>query len=171
MSKLIYLILAVLGIHSVGFAAAPPKAVVYLFTVPDCPVANAMMPEMVRVAEAFTVLGVAFHLVYVDGDTPLPQAKTHAAAYQWKWAVETDPKHVRVKALGATRTPEVFVVRQDGSTAYHGRINDLYYAPGQRRRSPTQHDLKEALQAILAGRPIAKPHQPATGCIIADFQS
>ena len=154
---------------------APPsfqhgdKASVLIFTTTDCPVANAMQPEIARLHDEFRGKGVAFTLVHVDPDTTAAKAKEHATAYSITVPYVLDPTHALVKRYGATRTPEAYVIRPDGSVAYHGRINDLFHAPGQRRRSPTTHDLREAITAILAGKHVAVETQPAVGCVIADF--
>jgi hypothetical protein len=145
------------------------KASVLIFSTTDCPVANAMLPEIERIQRDFTAMGVAFTLVHVDPDTTEAKAREHAKAYGINFPYVLDPKHELVKRYKATRTPEAFVILPDGSTAYHGRINDLYHAPGQRRRSPSTHDLRDALASVVAGKPVLTPQQPAIGCVIADF--
>jgi hypothetical protein len=145
------------------------KAAVVIFVTPDCPVANALLPEVARLQHDFGSRGVSFALVHVDPSTTPQQALKHAAAFHITCAVLLDPRHQLAIKLGATRTPEAFVVTPDGKTVYHGRINDLYFAPGQRRRSPTSEDLRDALTAIVAGRPPPKSETPAIGCVVADF--
>jgi hypothetical protein len=124
---------------------------------------------MERIHKDFAGKGVAFTLVYIDPDTTEARAREHAKEYGIKMPQTLDPDHKLVKRYKATRTPEAFVLQADGSVAYHGRINDLYHAPGQRRRSPTTHELRDALNAVLSGGPIANAHVPAVGCVIADF--
>ncbi|HUF61098.1 MAG TPA: hypothetical protein VMN36_03405 [Verrucomicrobiales bacterium] len=54
--------------------------------------------------------------------------------------------------------------------AYHGRINDLYAALGSKRQVVTAHDLRRALDAILAGKKqIPPPGGRPVGCYIADL--
>jgi hypothetical protein len=105
----------------------------------------------------------------VDPDTSAATVREHAKSYGISIASVLDPKHELVKRYKATRTPEAFVILPDGSTAYHGRINDLYHAPGQRRRAPTTNDLRDALASVVSGKPVLKNYQPAIGCVIADF--
>ena len=145
------------------------KASVLIFTTTDCPVANAMMPEITRLQKEYAAKGIAFTLVHVDPDTTDALARKHAKDYGVSVPFALDPKHELVKRYKAARTPEAFLILPDGSIPYHGRINDLYYAPGQRRRSPTTHDLRDAMESILSSRPVAKSAQPAVGCVIADF--
>jgi hypothetical protein len=49
---------------------------------------------------------------------------------------------------------------------YRGRIDDRYVDFGKRRPEPMTHDLREALEAILAGRPVARPRTEPIGCDI-----
>lgn len=160
---------------AVPLCAAPPsfqhgdKATVLIFTTTDCPIANAMLPEIARLHREFASRGVAFTLVHADPDTSQAAAWEHAKSYHVGLPFVLDPKHQLVRQFKATRTPEAFVFLPDGSIAYHGRINDLYHAPGQRRRSPSTHDLRDALTAVLESKPVVNPHQPAVGCVIADF--
>jgi hypothetical protein len=147
------------------------RASVLIFTTTDCPISNAMLPEISRLAREFTPQGVSFTLVHVDPDTTMTKAREHAKSYEIRIPLVLDPHHQLVKRYQATRTPEAFVILPEGNTAYHGRINDLYHAPGQRRRAPTSNDLRDALTVVLAGARITKDkaHQPAVGCVIADF--
>lgn len=165
----------VVWILAVPLYATPPafnqgdKASVIIFTTTDCPIANAMLPEITRIEQEFSKKGITFTLVQVDPDTSAAAVREHAQSYGINIPSVLDPKHELVKRYKATRTPEAFVILPDGSTAYHGRINDLYHAPGQRRRSPTTNDLRDALASVVSGKPVLKNHQHAVGCVIADF--
>lgn len=77
----------------------------------------------------------------------------------------TADAHRLAERLGATRTPEVVVLNAQG-IPYRGRIDDQY-APGARRPQPTRNYLADALDALLAGRPIATPRTAPVGCPIA----
>src|SRR5436853_522575 len=48
---------------------------------------------------------------------------------------------------------------------YRGRIDDQYRIGGA-RPSPTRHDLKETLDALLAGKDVALAETPTDGCVI-----
>ena len=68
-------------------------------------------------------------------------------------------------AVKATVTPEAVVL--SGTTQqYRGRIDDLYLNAGQSRRAASRHDLRDALDAVLSGRPVVQPETPAVGCFI-----
>ncbi len=65
-----------------------------------------------------------------------------------------------------TLTPEAVVLGRDGERVYRGRIDDRYVAPGQYRVVPTTHELRDAIEAALDGRPAAVSETRAVGCPI-----
>jgi peroxiredoxin len=65
------------------------------------------------------------------------------------------------RALGSERTPEVFVFDRDRRLVYHGAIDDH-----REEESVTQHYLRDALDAALAGEPPATVDTPAVGCTV-----
>ena len=62
-------------------------------------------------------------------------------------------------------TPEVAVYTSTGRV-YRGRIDDLYVNIGEARREPTRRDLRDALDASIAGRAVAQAETIAVGCFI-----
>ena len=58
----------------------------------------------------------------------------------------------------------------DGKILYQGRINDLYLTPTRRQRAPTTKDLREALDAIKAGKAPSAVSSPAVGCRITGVE-
>jgi hypothetical protein len=73
-----------------------------------------------------------------------------------------DEGHKIADAYGAQKTPEVYVVDPAGKLVYHGRIDDKHDdAAGV--KSP---DLKNALDAILAGKAVSVAETKAFGCSI-----
>ncbi|MFM8468649.1 MAG: redoxin domain-containing protein [Limisphaerales bacterium] len=147
-------------------SAPDRKATVIIFTLPDCPIANAFAPEINRLAADYSARGVAFYLAHVDRELSAADARKHAADYGYRFPVLLDSQHALVSALGATKTPQAFLLGPDGKTLYHGRINNLFADYGTRRQAVTQHDLRDALGAVLAGKPIARPFTEAIGCHI-----
>jgi hypothetical protein len=63
--------------------------------------------------------------------------------------------------FGALRTPEVFVIGKENVILYHGRIDDSKDAA-----EVTSHDLKNALNEILAGKEVSVKTTKSFGCTI-----
>jgi peroxiredoxin len=130
----------------------------------DCPVSNGYAPAMNRLCASYT--NFAFYIVQVDPDLNVAAAKEHARQYGLRPPVLLDPQHRLVKQVGATVTPQAIVVAKDGQVLYRGRIDNRYSAVGKKSEVATQHDLRDALDAIAAGRPPKQKETKAFGCVI-----
>ena len=147
------------------------KALVFLFVGTECPISNRYAPEMRRLREAFGPQGVSFRIVYAERAATVEAIRRHLTEYGLGDAALRDPEHALVRAAQARVTPEAAIFLPGPSGArlvYHGRIDDRYLAVGRERRAPTTHDLENALEAILAGRPLPHEGAPAVGCFLAD---
>ena len=65
------------------------------------------------------------------------------------------------RALGAERTPEVFLFDGERRLAYHGAIDD-----NRDETAVTTHYLRDALDAVLAGKTPAVADTPPVGCTV-----
>jgi hypothetical protein len=77
-----------------------------------------------------------------------------------------DPRQTLVKMTGATTIPSAAVLSSDGTLLYLGRIDNRVEDFNIRRQEPSKFDLREALDAVLAGKPVAHPWTKAFGCAI-----
>ncbi len=141
-----------------------------VFVTVDCPIANGYAPTIQGLRRQFGPRPVRFFLVHVDPDVDSATAAAHAAEYGHEGPILRDPDHVLVRATGAGVTPEAAVVGASGEVLYCGRIDNWYADFGSKRPQPSQHDLRDALQAALAGQPIARDRVPAIGCYIDDLR-
>jgi hypothetical protein len=75
-----------------------------------------------------------------------------------------------VKKTQVKVTPEVAVFNLKRELVYRGRINNLYQDFGRARRSPTTHELADAIEAASKG--VAPPIAAVdgVGCFISDLQ-
>ena len=67
--------------------------------------------------------------------------------------------------FGATRTAEVFVLDRQRTVRYHGEIDDRY-GYTYKRGEPTRRELGEALDELLAGKPVTVAETTPRGCLI-----
>src|SRR5262245_22500653 len=146
------------------------KARVVVFTRSDCPISNRFAPEVRKLFDDFHSKGVDFFLIYVDPKEKPQVIREHLRAYEYQCAGLRDPEHKLVAQTGATVTPEAAVFDGKWQMTYRGRINDQYEDVGESRASSTKHDLREAIEATLDGRPIAEPITKAVGCYIGDLK-
>ena len=142
------------------------KATVLFFLLPDCPISNAYAPEIKRISTHYALSNVASYVVYVSPDFSAAEAKKHATDYGFDIPVLRDLSFELVEQTGVTIAPEVAVVSPEGKCLYRGRIDNLYAALGKRRIKATQHDLRDALDAILKGIPVPQETTKSIGCYI-----
>ncbi|HYO92076.1 MAG TPA: hypothetical protein VEQ40_10585, partial [Pyrinomonadaceae bacterium] len=63
--------------------------------------------------------------------------------------------------LGAEKTPEAYVLDSSNKIVYRGRIDNA-----RNPSSVTASELRDAVDAVLSGKPVAKSSVPAFGCSI-----
>jgi thiol-disulfide isomerase/thioredoxin len=141
------------------------KAVVLIFLSPFCPTANALTPEINRIASEYADR-FAFYIIEADVEISATDAKKHAETLEIKAPVLLDPKQEMARLTKAKTTPEAVVLGSEGKTLYQGRINDLYATQTKKLKEPTSHDLRGALDAIAKEKPVLSPSTKAIGCSI-----
>ena len=87
------------------------------------------------------------------------QARSTAQGFTFDYLYD-EPQSV-ARALGAERTPEVFVFGRDRRLAYHGAIDD-----NRDETAVGHHYLRDALDAVLSGQQPAISETPAVGCTV-----
>jgi peroxiredoxin len=142
------------------------KAILLFFVTTDCPVANSYVPEMNRIRETYAPRGVEVFAVQADVTAPEAEVARYAKEYRYGFPLLLDPKQVLVQVSGATITPQAAVLSPDGRVLYLGRIDNRVADFGKQRPQATQQDLREALDAALAGRAVAHPFTKSIGCAI-----
>jgi thiol-disulfide isomerase/thioredoxin len=142
------------------------RAIVLLFIATDCPLSNRYVPEMNRIANSYASRGIAFYAVQGDASVPDADVKKHVKDFAYGFPYLLDPAESLAAFTGATTTPEAAVLSSRGELLYLGRIDNRLQNFGQERQQVTEFDLRESLDAILAGKPVPHPHTRALGCAI-----
>jgi peroxiredoxin len=142
------------------------KAIVVFFTTTDCPLSNNEVPEMNRTRRDYEAKGVAFYAVQADTTIADADVAQHTKDYQFSFPVLFDPHQILVKMTAATTIPSAAVLTPDGTLLYLGRIDNRVEDFNIRRSEPTKFDLREALDAVLARKPVPHPRTSAFGCAI-----
>ena len=150
--------------------ASHAAVTVLLFVRTDCPITNRYAPELQRLAQEFKTRSVAFWLVYPDPDEAPQHIEDHIRAFGFPGQVLRDPHHELVREAHATVAPEAAVFDSHRKLAYHGRIDDRYVEIGKTRPAAQEHDLEDAISAVLAGKTVAHPETRAVGCSLADVE-
>jgi len=137
------------------------KATVVMFISTRCPISNAYNGRMTTLAKKYAAQGVSF--VGIDSDQNEPKAEVASFTKQqgFPFPVLVDPGNKVSDAYSAHVTPETYVIDSKGVLVYHGRIDN-----DQDLSSAKTHELADALDATLAGQPVAKSQTKAFGCSI-----
>lgn len=144
---------------------ADKQAVVLLFTGTACPIANAYVPVLNQLSGDYADQNVAVMAINsVPGDTQ-EKIAAHAKEYAITFPVLIDEQQTALSILGARRMAEVFLLDRRQTVRYHGRIDDRF-GYDYKRAEPSRHDLRAALDELLAGKPVSVPETDAAGCLI-----
>ena len=153
------------GVHSPDEWAGQ-KAVLLFFVTTDCPVANSYVPEMNRIRDAYAQRAVAVYAVQAETTVAETAVANYAREYRYGFPLLLDPRQELVKLAGATVTPQAAVLSPEGKVLYLGRIDNRVEDFGKQRPQATHSDLREALDAVLDGKPVPHPTTKSIGCAI-----
>ena len=155
------------------FAAA--KVLCLIFTSNHCPESVAARPRIQRLQDDFKDRGVA--LVAINTNNPAglrPDELGHSPygdsfeemkpfASEGKWTLPylyDGEDHALGRACGAQSTPHVFVFDAERTLRYTGRLDEIKRVPDPNARE----QVREAIEALLAGKTIAEPVTRSFGC-------
>lgn len=141
------------------------KAYVLVFTSTTCPLVQRYLPALNRMEKEYRDKGVQFVAVNVGAEDSIAAMAAQAVEYDAAFPFVKDVDARCAATLGVKRTPEVVVLDGTRQVRYRGRIDDQYRIGGAKPK-PTRHDLKEAIDAVLAGKKVAVAQTPVDGCLI-----
>jgi peroxiredoxin/mono/diheme cytochrome c family protein len=141
------------------------RAFVVVFLGTECPLANLYAPTLAELHRQYADRGVQFLAVNANPQDSFVVVAAHALERGLPFPVLKDFEQTAAAAFGATRTPEAFLLDAGGVVRYHGRIDDQY-GVGHQRPEPRRRDLKEAIEELLAGKPVSVPTTEVEGCLL-----
>lgn len=143
------------------------RANVLFFVSSDCPVSNSYAPEIQRLCDRYRASGVACSLMYEDLQLDAAAVRKHLDDYRYRGIpAAVDGSRTIADHTRASVTPQAVLVDAAGAIRYSGRIDNFYAALGKPRQRVTVHDLSDAVDAVLAGKPVMTPQTQALGCAI-----
>jgi peroxiredoxin len=153
--------------HSLDDFAGHP-ALLVAFICNHCPYVKHIAPAFARLAMEYQGRGAAVvainsnDFVHYPDDSPA-KMKDEIAERQYNFPYLVDENQDVAKAYRAACTPDFFVFDKDLKLVYRGQMDSS--RPGN-NLPVTGKDLRDALDAVLAGRPVAKDQRPSIGCNI-----
>jgi thiol-disulfide isomerase/thioredoxin len=147
---------------------ASGKVAVLVFLREDCPVSSRYAPVIQQISARYKN-DTSFFLVYPDKAESPRTIRKYLADYGYHLPALRDPQHVLVKHAQVEITPEAAVFNREGKLIYHGRIDNWYVEFGRSRPAPTTHELSDAIEAAISGKPLADSAVKGVGCYISDL--
>ena len=140
---------------------AGAKGTVLIFVSTQCPVSNAYNDRMEKLALEMKARGV--NVVGINSNVAEKRSdiKSHAAERGLSFAILKDEGNRIADRLGASVTPEAFLLDASNRLVYRGRIDN-----SRNGDAITSSELRDAIDAVLAGKPVAKAEVRAFGCSI-----
>ena len=141
---------------SLAEAKRSHRAIVVLFLSTLCPYSNYYNDLLRDMSAEFGEKGVLFLGINSSRVETMTEIVAHAREHGHTFPILRDADGRLARLFDARRTPEVFLIDREGKLRYHGRIASKISSP----------DLKNALDALLAGLPIRPAETKAFGCAI-----
>jgi len=144
---------------------ADAEALVVFFTCNHCPYVLGSDEVTRATAERFAPRGVRFVGINANAASTYEEDSfdhmvARMAEHRFPWVYLHDEGQQSAVAYGALKTPHFFVFDRDRKLVYTGRGVD---SPRDTSKM-TVNDLENALEDVLAGRPVATPLTNPIGC-------
>ncbi len=145
------------------FSSSRAIAIVYLGT--ECPLAKLYGPRLAEIQRQYADLGVQIIGINSNKQDSLSEMAAYVHRHEISFPMLKDPGNRVADAMGAERTPEVFLLDRDHVVRYHGRIDDQY-GVGYSKERGAKPELTLAIDSLLSGQRIQNPETEAVGCFI-----
>jgi peroxiredoxin len=134
---------------------------VIIFLSAQCPVVRAYNERIEKLAEDYRARGVNVVGINSNVTESLEDIKRHISDNKFSFVVLRDTGNKVADMLDAQHTPETFFLDSSDKLVYHGRIDN-----NRNAEMVQSNDLRDAIDATLAGKPVAKTEAAAFGCSI-----
>jgi len=134
---------------------------VLIFIAVQCPVSNAYNGRMEKLAMDYQAKGINLVGINSNSTEDAAAVKNHASEKHLTFTILKDPSNKIADRLGASKTPEAYFLDANNKLLYHGRIDNSKEESGV-----NSSELRDALDANLAGKPVEKTTATAFGCSI-----
>jgi len=142
------------------------RASVFYFLMPGCPMCESYTRPINELDKKFSPQGISFFGIFSSDYYSDEEINSFRNDFKVTIPFYRDVDFKLTRTLGATVTPEVFVMDSTAAILYSGSIDNLAYATGKIRMEATEFFLNDALENIIHDKPVAIKATKAYGCII-----
>ena len=152
-------------LHSLADSA---NAYLVMFICNHCPFVKHVRKELARLGRDYAERGVAVYAISSNDIDVYPadapeQMKKEAEAQGYTFPYLFDSDQSVAKAYRAACTPDFYVFDADKALVYRGQLDDSRPS----NDAPIDgHDVRKALDAVLAREPVSETQKPSIGCNI-----
>ena len=146
------------------------RGIIVVFTSNHCPFSKAYEDRILALdhkfgPQGYPVLAIMSSDASVYEEDSFEQMQARAKAKNYTFPYLTDDSQAVAKAFGATRSPQVYVLKRTGerfTIEYIGSVDDSPQSAAGVQRAYVD----EATTSLLAGKPVVTPLTKAIGCAI-----
>jgi peroxiredoxin len=144
------------------------KALLVMFIRHHCPFVRHVKSELAHLwrdyaPEGLGIVGISSNDPSVSPDDSPEGLQRMAAEWGLNFPVCYDETQAVAKSYAAACTPDFYLFDQDRKLVYRGQLDDSRPSNG---KPVTGADLRAAIDALLAGRPLNQEQRPSLGCNI-----
>ena len=144
------------------------KGTVVMFICNHCPFVQHINAGLVQAAKDYQGKGIAFVAISSNDVATYPddspeRMKETARQAGYPFAYLYDESQAVAKAYQAACTPDLYLFDASLACVYRGQFDDARPGNGA---PVTGKDLRAAMDALLAGKPISPAQKPSVGCNI-----
>ena len=132
----------------------------------ECPLAKQYAIKLEQISQEYSGKGVTILAIDANRQDSLAEIAAFAKTNELTYPILKDVNQQVIDSLGATRTPEIYVLDSHRTVRYHGRVDDQYAVGGKSRKTPTREDLKIAIDELLEGKTVTEQLTSTVGCLI-----
>lgn len=143
------------------------RGVVVLWMCNHCPYVVGSVERLKKLAGETKAAGIGWVAICSNDAANYPEdAPGKMVEYSEKWALPfaylSDESQEVARAYGVERTPEIFLLDAHGVCVYEGALDDSPKDAAAVKDRP----LKDAIEDLLAGRPVRRARTKAIGCSV-----
>ncbi len=147
---------------------AGKKALLVMFICRHCPFVKHVQTELAKIAQDYSsknvgIVAISSNSVQTHPQDGPEQLKEMVQELGFNFPYCYDQTQAVAKAYTAACTPDFFLFDSDQKLVYRGQLDDSRPSNG---KPVTGADLRAALDAILADKPVSSEQIPSVGCNI-----
>lgn len=140
--------------------------VVCMTMTPDCPLCQTYSTEFVKLANEWSRKGLKFYAILPGEIYSDEEIRHFQDSFQFDLPVIVDKEYELVKQLGATVTPEFFLLDSTMAIKYQGKYDDWATGLARKKPKPTKFYLAQALEQFYNGQTVTTAKTEPLGCLI-----